>query len=242
MKTKTAALRRNSGAAGFTLLELLIALAIFAVISLMAFEGIAAILRAEERIGAQQERLREIDRAVALIARDFQDIAPRRVRLADDDVQAPLVLQGRARRVLLTRSGWSNPAELKRSGFQRVRYEVANQTLSRSYWLTLDPAGDDQAIAAPLLDRVTSFEVRVRDKGEWTDTWPQEVAAQVPAPVDPNAPRVVPPDPNNPQPPTTETTPAEPRLLPEAIEVTMEVEDFGRMRRLVVIEPETEKP
>jgi len=236
MKTKTPQPRRNSGAAGFTLLELLIALSIFAVVSLMAFEGIAAILRAEERIGAQQERLREIDRAIALIARDFQDIAPRRVRLADDEVQAPLVLDGRARRVLLTRSGWSNPAELKRSGFQRVRYEVANQTLSRSYWLTLDPAGNDPAIVAPLLDRVVDFEVRVRAAGEWTDTWPQEVAVAVPAPVDPNAPQVVP------QPPTTETEVEEPRLLPEAIEVTMEVEDFGRIRRLVVIEPETEKP
>jgi len=220
---------RTDRAAGFTLLELLIALSIFAVVSLMAFEGIAALLRAEERIGAQQERLRDIDRAVAIIARDLQDIAPRRIRLASDDIQAPLVLDGR--RVLLTRSGWSNPAEQRRSAFRRVEYEIANATLSRSYFLALDPAGRDEAIEAPLLDRVTEFEVRVRSGGEWTDTWPQEVAA-VPVKVDPNAP---PPDPET---PATDPEDGEPRLLPEAVEVTMEVEDFGRIRRLIVIEPE----
>lgn len=204
----------REGQDGFTLLELLVALSIFAVVSVMAYEAIAALFTAEDRVGAQQARLAEVERAVTLLSRDLQDVAPRPTRTVAGPLQAALTIG--AGQFTLTRAGWSNPAGMRRSSYQRVAYAVTGQSLTRTFWQTLDSAGSEEGLSAVLLSGVRNFTLRVRRDGEWTDSWPPELAV---APPDPEAER--------------EAASA----LPEAAEFTMDVDGFGRVRRLVIVGP-----
>ncbi len=205
------------GEAGFTLIELLVALAIFAVISLMAFQGISALLHAERVVATQQTRLGDIERAVSLLARDLENLAPRPVRMAAGGLSPALSVNNDLHEYSLTRSGWTNPAEETRSAFERVRWQLDGTTLSRAYWLTLDSTGADQPVSAPLLENVSAFSMRVRWKSSWVDAWPsaEPGAEGIPRVQDQVAAR-----------------------LPEAVEFTLQIDNFGTVRRLIVLSPD----
>src|SRR5690348_13078538 len=66
--------------AGFTLLEILIAVAIFAVVSTMALGGYNALLGQSERIDANMARTRAVQSAVQRMVQDFAELEPRPIR------------------------------------------------------------------------------------------------------------------------------------------------------------------
>lgn len=170
---------------GFTLVELLVALAIFAVVAALAYGGLNAVLEARRHTAADAARLRDLQRAVSLLAADVEQAAPRPVRDEYGD-RADAVRGGGLHAPLeLTRAGRANPARLARSQFERVAWVLRDGTLVRRHWTVLDRAQDSAPLEDALLSGVLRFEVRFLGfDGEWAEQWPRLEAGGAPRAVE----------------------------------------------------------
>jgi len=184
---------------GFTLLEMLVALAIFGLIAVMSYSGLSAVLNQQSQTEAAAERLSELQKTYLIMQRDIEQMVPRPIRDEFGDEQAPLVGEDTLR---FTRGGWSNPVGYPRSSLQRVGYGYVDEQLTRYSWAVLDRAQDSQPLEQPLVEQVEGMEIRyLAANDEWQEQWPAAVTAG-----------------------NTEEQPAE---LPKAVEVTIEHAEFG---------------
>lgn len=165
--------RRRPGARGFTLLELLIALSIFALISAMAYSGMNSVMTQRAQTELKAEQLKRLQLAFSIMERDFSQLIDRPVRGAYGSTLEALVGSSGIDGVELTRAGHANPAGFRRSDLQRVRYQSEDQQLLRQHWKVLDRAPDSEAVQQVLLDDVEGFALRYLDQSDqWQENWP----------------------------------------------------------------------
>lgn len=197
---------------GFTLLELIVAIAILAIMAGAAYAGwfnVTRIAQSSERIVEQYD---SIERTFYWLQEDFEQIVDRdMVDELGGRRKGLEVSQAGEYVVEVTRGGWSNPALLQlppRSNLQRVSYILDDeQRLLRRYWYHVDRVDANAFSERKLLDQVDAMTLRFLDiRGEWHNTWPPE---------------------NN--------TEEEFNELPSAAEVTVEVEGVGSVNRLFVL-------
>jgi general secretion pathway protein J len=157
---------------GFTLLELLVALAIFALVSVMAYGGLATVLDQQFATEEIAEQLARLQKTYMVLQRDFEQVVPRPVRDEFGENMAPL---SGGTQLQLTRGGWNNPAGHPRSSLRRVGYRLEEQSLVRYAWSVLDRAQNSEPLEQSLLDGVTGIRTRYLDEGnEWQDSWPPD--------------------------------------------------------------------
>ena len=158
---------------GFTLLELIVVLGIFGVVSVLAYGGLNSVL--QTRVGVQ----RALDRTVAMqkaylrLRNDFQQLRDRTARNGFGESDPALMLTSDGR-VEFTRGGWRNPLSQPRSSLERVSYRLDEKNrLLRESWRVLDRAQDSALVETPVLEDVESLEWRFLDKNrEWQSAWP----------------------------------------------------------------------
>ncbi len=196
---------------GFTLLELLVALALFAVLSLLTFSSLRAMIDSREQTRIEGERLAEVQMAFARLGLDIQQAVPRSIRdeygnqlaamsYGTAAVDAFELTVGGRRSLVPGRSG---------GGLQRLGYLRQEDKLLRESWPVLDRGPGLESFRQPVLSGVELFELRfLGENNEWYNHWP-------PA-------RITPPG---------EMAPPDDRL-PRAVEIIVELEDWGRLRRL----------
>jgi len=159
---------------GFTLLELLVALAIFGLLAVMAYGGLNNVMTVRKGVEQHADRLTHLQTAFLWLGRDIEQTVDRTVR---DEYGEPLralygVEEGNIR-LELTHAGWRNPAGRARSNLQRVAYGLRDGALVRYYWQVLDRAQDAQALETVLLDGVNKLEIRYLDADQqWHTVWP----------------------------------------------------------------------
>ena len=78
---------------GFTLLELLIAIALFALLGLATYRMLESVLRSDEVVRAQEIQLRQLSRAVWRLEQDLIQAVPRPVRDGYGDEQNAFIGQ-----------------------------------------------------------------------------------------------------------------------------------------------------
>ncbi|MBL4867555.1 MAG: type II secretion system minor pseudopilin GspJ [Pseudomonadales bacterium] len=212
---------------GFTLIELIVAVAIFAVISLGTFALFQSVLAVKDRTDIQSAALKEIQRGIAIITSDMEQIVQRPIRDQYGDYQRPLVAQ-HGGEIEFSKAGWTlSPfSKTRRSEIQRVRYTMEEGALVRSHWYVLDRAGDSTPISLPLIQGVTELSFRYLQKdpqhgSQWVEMWPHD-GSKIPEPTNPPGPIKYAPDP-----------------LPQVIELNLLTERFGSIKRLfrIVAEP-----
>ncbi|MCC7259329.1 MAG: type II secretion system minor pseudopilin GspJ [Gammaproteobacteria bacterium] len=169
--------RRPPWASGFTLLELLVAMAIFALMGALALGGLNNVLGQREAASRQLERLHRVQRAVRILATDFGGLAPRVARDALGTGEGPLVAPcGVEFTVCLSRDGWRNPfAQFARGTLQRVQYRLEDDRLLREYWPVMDRTLVNEPHREVLVDHVERFEIAYVDRsgsGDWLTQWP----------------------------------------------------------------------
>lgn len=172
--------------AGFTLVELLVALAIFALISVA---GVTLLRSGSDTQIAVKNRLEEYSRINRLsnamegdlaqaIARPLRDPSGQPVpAFTENDAGTAGALFG------FVRAGWSNFDEAPRAGLQRVAYILEDGDLKRLSWPMLD--GTAPADAATLIENVGAAQVQFKDdKGDWRSDWTATDAMALPRAVE----------------------------------------------------------
>ncbi|MGH8244057.1 MAG: type II secretion system minor pseudopilin GspJ [Steroidobacteraceae bacterium] len=161
---------------GFTLLEILVATVILAVMGVIAYRGIAEARVAVANADGHLDRLREVQRAVQLIVTDFRTLTRRPVRESiGDGMRATLLRDPNAVSLVeLSHAGWPNGAGTPRGTAQRVVYRLEEGKLIREHWNVMDATLATPPVKRELLDRVERVEIRYMTPGrEWITEWPQ---------------------------------------------------------------------
>src|SRR5699024_8464340 len=158
---------------GFTLIEMLVAIAVFAVMAAMAYGGLSAVLNTRESVTAALERDRTLQMAVWHIQHDLAQIVARPTRDQFGDRIAP-VFSTPESGLSISHNGWRNPLNLARSSLQRTRYHLdEHDNLTRAHWQVLDRAPEPQAVTTALLEHVEALEWHfLNGADEWLDRWP----------------------------------------------------------------------
>jgi len=168
-------LRNNKG---FTLLEVLVAIAIFAMISLAAYQILQGVLRSGAISKEHNESLTKLQRAVLIIDQDFSQITYRLSRdenVDQDELKVmsagKFLFESDDQGIEFTRSGWTNPFDLlPRSQLLRVRYRLKDGQLQRLYFLYPDLQVGDEPKVQVLLNNVETLSFRFWNNG-WLDSW-----------------------------------------------------------------------
>ncbi len=166
---------RSRNIRAFTLIEVLVSLAIFSIMAALAYGALGQTLDSAELLNDRMDRLQAIQRTMRLLSEDLQQLSPRPIRdelgdgfapALDTDFQSGFALE-------LTHGGWSNPIVLPRSTLQRSAYRIEEDELIRYHWTVLDRTLANEPVSVALLDGVDSILFRfLQTNGEWTEQWP----------------------------------------------------------------------
>lgn len=211
---------------GFTLLEMILALAIFAILGITGLYLLQTVIRTDGISQEKSQRLAELQRAFAIIDRDFSAMRLRPVRTSTPGVFDPALKAEHSNStnndaITFTQAAWFNPgAQLPRSTLQRVTYqlqkrsvdthvdgktqqsdqqELQQQELQRQYFDRVDVPSGATPHLQHLLSNVSGLKLRYYQKGQWLDSW------------------------------------SDTNQLPEAIEVTLTLPDYGDITRRFLI-------
>lgn len=182
---------------GITLLELLVVIAVFAIMSATAYSSLQSSLKAEENFDRSMKELETVQMSLAIFQRDIMQLSPRAVRDALGGTESAIVLFN-GQDLLFTRGGNFSSLKLDQTELTRVAWSLRDEQLIRSYWRRLDSTQGDQPLSASLLSNVSNMQIRVLDQnGIWHLDWPIKAGARI-----------------------------------RALELTLELEDWGEIRRL----------
>lgn len=193
---------------GFTLLELIVALFVSAV---MFAVGYAALMQATEQrdaIRSAQNELATLQRAIRLMTLDVTQSDPRPINdiLGRGELAALLGANGSGRVLALTRGGEGDARSSGRPTLRRIEYRLEQGQLQRLAWPVLDPVAGVQPRVRVLLRGVRSIEFRFLDnEGQWSSVWPKPGASSAAGSL---------------------------RQRPRAVEVRMDTEAEGVLRRV----------
>lgn len=147
---------------GFTLIEMMLAIVIFALMSLMASQLLGSIVKNNALVQTQANALTGLQQAFSLMERDIRQT----VLLPAEPASGT---EGTAPRLALVRSNWLNPGSLlPRSSLERVTYRLYAGQLQRLSYPTPD-APESKARVITLIPGVESFHLRHRLAGRWQD-------------------------------------------------------------------------
>jgi len=196
------------GARGFTMLELIVVLGIFAVLSVMAYGGLNSVLSVRTKVQQAMDRTAEMQKAYVRLRDDLQELSGRGVR-DGTGLPMPAFQTNTDGSVEFTRAGWRNPLLHARPTMERVAYRVDDKKrLIRAGWPMLDRAPDAAPNELTLLTDVDEIHWRFLDDNmEWQAQWPKADAVAAGSRAGSEPP-------------------------PRAVEVTLTTRDWGDLRFL----------
>jgi len=201
---------KRSPQSGFTLIEVLVAMAIFGVLTALAYMTLGQTLSNSEMLTERMDRLQAVQRTMSLLSTELLQ-APRPIRGDLGDAQPALISDFGAEFALqLTHNGWPNSAGVPRSTQQRTAYRIEDTELIRYHWNVLDRTANNIPIATILLEDIESLTFRfLQQNGEWVEQWP----------------------------PTSSQSASDSNLLPRAVTIVLVLPDEGELTRVVEVSP-----
>ena len=196
---------------GFTLIEVLVAMAIFGVLSALAYMTLGQTLSNSEMLTDRMDRLQSIQRTMSYLSTELLQAAPRSIRGDLGDTQPALISAFGAEFALqLTHNGWPNSAGVPRSTQQRTAYRIEDNELIRYHWNVLDRTANNIPVATILLEDIESLTFRfLQHSGEWVEQWP----------------------------PTSSQSASNTNVLPRAVTIVLVLPDEGELTRVVEVSP-----
>lgn len=139
---------------GFTLIEVLIALTVFAILASITSSTLYYAFNTRTRVAEQSEQLSTLQLAISLIQQDTRQTIERAIR--GNDMRLFPIFVGRPEYLEFTRDGVVNPGSLeKRSNLKRIAYLCQGDTLIRRTWASLDPINRNVYADKPLINKLS---------------------------------------------------------------------------------------
>ena len=171
---------------GFTLVELMVSLMIFGILSAAGVALLSFSVRAQEAAEARLDELSQLRRLNSLLAGDLGQAAPRVHRDESGGVRPAFTgASGEAQGTALAfvRRGWENVEGRQRPSLQKVEYRFEEGRLVRIGYPLVDGAAPMPGIT--MLTGVAALRLRFRDsEGSWRDRWDPSEPAQIPVAVE----------------------------------------------------------
>jgi len=163
---------------GFTLIEILVAMAILAVIGVATLSIMNTATTSRDSIARSAQRLNNVERFWYTLSRDILQLAQRLPRNEFGDHQSAFFVPAEqaVEQFELVRLGRRNPADLPRSNLERVRYQLKEQQILRISFPYVDGMVEQYGLQRPVLDKVESIQLSFFDGENWSDAWPPDTA------------------------------------------------------------------
>ena len=196
---------------GFTLVELMVALAITALIGATSYAALEGVFQSRLAFAEKAEQLAQLQRFFTVIGRDIRMASGVENRGSDGEYEDTLGVTPEAETFFtLNRRGWHNPLLAPRSEMQRVYYRFDGDVVTRGHWESFDRIDDTLFRERPLLEGVREISLRALPAeeasdldGEWLPQWPRSGEG-----------------------------------LPAALELHIELEALGQFRRIYELLPQ----
>jgi general secretion pathway protein J len=157
---------------GFTLLEILIAMAVFTIMSVMAYSGLKAVLTAKARTTEKSERLAQLQMTLYLLNEDLAQAVARPIRDEFGTTEAAFIGETDKELLTFTRMVPSWTKYQPGSQLQRVSYRFEKGGLYRLVWSLLDRTQQSTYRRQKLLN-IQQIQLRFF-QGDWLSTWSSE--------------------------------------------------------------------
>ncbi len=192
---------------GFTLIEILIALTVFAILATITSSSLYYAFTTRTRVNAQAERLNALQLAVSIIQQDISQTVERAIR--GNEMHLFPVFVGQPQYLELTRDGNVNPQSLeKRSSLKRIALVCIDGSLLHRTWPSLDPANRKTYEDKVLLENVTNCHFNYLNQSlQLLPEWREQAV--------------------------TQNQGKEP--LPKAIQINITLQEWGEMNLLFII-------
>lgn len=156
---------------GFTLVELLVAIAIFAVLSALGWKVFDYLAKVKDRNAMHEANLEQLQESYQQILRDTMQAVPLTANIKGQQ-QPALVLQNG--RFNFSKTGVTDPLQQGISHHERVEYQYRadEKKLYRLKYRNLHQTGNDQPESSVMLDEVEAFEIVVLNPNELS-SWPE---------------------------------------------------------------------
>lgn len=197
---------RRKAMFGFTLIEVMVAIMVFASLSIAAYQVVNQVQRSNQQSAEKTARLQQIQRAMIILESDFRQMASRTFK---GRANAPTtrmlyaseyLLDSDSYGILFTRLGWQNPQQaFPRGEIVKVGYRLVANQLERVWWRYPDTTEGQEPLHKPLLDKVDKIGFRFYGNEQWQDNWESE------------------------------------NQLPAAVEITLTLQDYGEVRRIFLV-------
>lgn len=150
---------------GFTLIEVLIALMVFAIIAAITSSAMYYAFNTRSKINHYADRLAQLQLAVNLLDQDTDQIINRPVR--GNEMRAFPAFIGTSDYIEFTRAGVVNPHQLaRRSTLKRIAILCQNNQLIRRSWLQLDSPDRQRYEDRSILDNLKTCAFSFIDKNK----------------------------------------------------------------------------
>ncbi|MGB2078497.1 MAG: type II secretion system minor pseudopilin GspJ, partial [Vibrio sp.] len=191
---------------GFSLIEVLIAISIFALLSLAGYQVLNQTQRSNQVSLEKTSRIQKLQQAVVMMDNDFNQMSGRAFVHEGESTQDLFLLHGTQvidsdkEGILFIRLGWMNPEQaFPRGEVLKVGYRLRNDVLERVWWRYPDTPSGEPALVRPILDKVTDLSFRFYNGSTWVNEWQEQ------------------------------------GILPLAIEVNLNLEDYGDIKRVYAL-------
>ncbi|MCG9720277.1 type II secretion system minor pseudopilin GspJ [Shewanella sp. Isolate7] len=167
-------LKKNKTTRGFTLLEMLIAIAIFAMLGLAANAVLSTVMKNDEVTAEFAQRLKSLQQGFGALERDFGQMVARTPRLLEGGRGSTVIQTGKdmfdseSEAIVFYRIGWLNPdGLLPRGSLQSVAYVVQDNNLERWYFPYPEPEFGAEPIKTVVIKNVLSVEYSFYVEDKW---------------------------------------------------------------------------
>ena len=156
---------------GFTLVELLVAIAIFAVLSALGWKVFDYLAKVKDRNAMHEANLEQLQESYQQILRDTMQAVPLTANVKGQQQPALVLHNGRFN---FSKTGVTDPLQQGISPHERVEYQYRadEKKLYRLKYRNLHQAGNDQPESSVMLDEVEAFEIVVLNPNELS-SWPE---------------------------------------------------------------------
>ncbi len=156
---------------GFSLIEIVIAMVIFAVISSMCYSLLTTTVNTRGRTQERNLAMAQLQNTMQLLERDIMHFADRAITISPEEVLSAFFIDREAGMFGFSRAHAPNAFNEPHSSLQRVRYRISERQLIRDVWQRVDYTPNTPIGSEVMMNGVEHMTLYVWKEGEYEQEW-----------------------------------------------------------------------